>query len=83
MTRIAQDVAIRAGLTARSPRPGLWDRLCRHVASIDAAQARQARFNALTGEVSRDTGLPPETILGESPHDPALPFFFRHGFGRD
>ena len=64
------------------PRPGLWQRLQNHLHNLTAAHARQARFNGLDASVPRDTGLPPEMVLGQPAYDAALPFFLQSRFDR-
>ena len=62
--------------------PTLWVRLRAHLTETGAAHAKQARFGALSRHDARDVGLSPEDILAEQAYDPALPFFFQSGFGR-
>lgn len=62
--------------------PGLMARLRAHLARINSAHARQARFTPQALEISRDIGLPVELLLGHSAYDPALPFFLQRGFDR-
>ncbi len=69
-------------VTPTAPRRSLWQHLQAHLHSLTAAHARQARFNGLDASVPADTGLPPETVLGEPAYDPALPFFLQRGFGQ-
>lgn len=60
-----------------APLTSLLARLRRHLAALDAAHDRQARFASLKDEDSRDLGLPHEAILGEPAQDQALPFFLQ------
>lgn len=82
MSRLAQADAIHVPSAAITPRLSLWARVRCHLASLNAAHARQLRHMHLGGEVSGDVGLPPEVVLGESTYDPALPFFLQSGFDR-
>lgn len=76
MTTLAQTI------TPKAPRPGLMVCLQDHLRRLTTAYARQARFASLDAHASKDTGLPPEAILAEPAHDPALPFFLQASFDR-
>jgi hypothetical protein len=66
-----------------APKPANpFARLRAAFAPLQAAFAKQARFAQVTPEILRDTGLSPQDLLGESAHDPALPFFLQSGFGQ-
>ncbi len=76
MTTVSQ------AITPPLPRPGFWQRLQNHLHHLTDAHARQARFAGLDASVPRDTGLPPEVVLGQPAYDTALPFFLQSGFDR-
>jgi hypothetical protein len=83
MSRIAKAATIQLAAPALPQPLGLGARVRRHLAGLDAAHARQARFAGLNGTESRDTGMSPQDLLCQTAYDPALPFFLQAGFGRD
>jgi hypothetical protein len=80
MSRTAQAVTLHALSTALGPRLGLWARTRGHFAGLTAAHARQARFSCQMEEISRDSSLPVEDVLGDNTYDRALTFFFQRNF---
>ena len=70
---------IHLAQTLITPRPRLLVRLQNHLHRLTAAFARRARFSGLDASVPRDTGLPPEAVLGEPAYERALPFFLQSG----
>lgn len=68
---------VRSAALPLAPLTACLARLNRHVAAIEAAHSRHARFAALGQDASRDLGLPDEVLMDAPAWEPALPFFMQ------